>query len=163
MPYLRILYDLVDAIDGRERHIVRSETLDPVLQRVPRELRIERGAERFVVVDTSLSRAETLVGPDRRRDERAHQALPEFFERRKMDRDQAAVRGPQDVGLREPGPIARLRRSVERKESRERLDGEVRHRFEHRDFDEPAASGAAALEQRSEYAVGRVDAGDRIG
>ena len=61
MPHLRILHDLVDAIDGRERHVVRAETLDPVLQRVARELRIERGAERFVVVDASLPRAEALV------------------------------------------------------------------------------------------------------
>ena len=80
-----------------------------------------------------------------------------------MNRDQAAVRGAQDVGLREPRPIARLRRSIEREERRERLDGEVRHRFEHRDFDEPAAPGAAALEQRAEHAVRRIDAGDRIG
>src|SRR5512138_1433519 len=79
-----------------------------------------------------------------------------------MNRDQAAVRRAQDICLRESRPIARLRRALECEECRERLDGEVRHRFEHRDFDEPALAGAAALEQRPEYAIRRVDAGDRV-
>jgi hypothetical protein len=30
MPHLRILHDLIDAIDGRKRNIVCSEALDPV-------------------------------------------------------------------------------------------------------------------------------------
>ena len=139
-----------------------AEALDPVLQRVTRELRIERRAERLVVVDASLPRAEALVAADLRRRQRADQPFPELLERREMDRDQAAVRRAQDVRLREPRPIAGLRRAIEREERGERLDGEVRHRFEHRDFDQTAASGAAALEQRAEHAVRRVDAGDRI-
>ena len=67
MPHLRILHDLVDAIDRRERHVVRAEALDPVLQRVTRELRVERRTERLVVVDAPLPRAEALVAADRRR------------------------------------------------------------------------------------------------
>ena len=80
-----------------------------------------------------------------------------------MDREQALVGGAQDVGLREARPVARLRRLAEREEGGERLDGEVRHRLEHRDFDEAALARARALEQRAEHAVRGVDAGDRVG
>ena len=34
MLHLGILHDLIDAIDRRERHIVRAQALDPMLQRV---------------------------------------------------------------------------------------------------------------------------------
>ncbi len=79
-----------------------------------------------------------------------------------MNRDQAAICSSQDVRLRKPRPIARLRRTTERKKRCERLDCEVRHGFEHRHFDEAAAPRAAALEQRAEHTVCRVDTGDRI-
>ena len=80
-----------------------------------------------------------------------------------MDRQQAFVRRAQDVGLCEARPVARLRRFAQGEVGGERLDREVRHRLEHRDFDEAALARARALEQRTEDAVCGIDARDRVG
>src|SRR5262245_64713819 len=103
-------------MDRRERHVIRAETLDPVLQRMSRELRIESGTERFIVVDAALPRTEALVAADLRSIERADQTFPELFQGREMDRDQAAVGSTQDVCLGQPRPVARRRRPIEREE-----------------------------------------------
>ena len=79
-----------------------------------------------------------------------------------MDRDQPPSARAQDVGLREARTIARARHFAEREEGGERLDGEMRHRLEHRDFDEPALPVRPRSKQRAEHAVGGIDAGDRI-
>src|SRR5678815_1862173 len=101
MSHLRIVHDLVDAMDRRERHVVGAEPLDPMLQWMTRELRIERSPEGFIVIDASLARAIALVGADVRRRQRADETVPELLQRRKMDRDQAAVGSAQDVRLRQ--------------------------------------------------------------
>src|SRR5688572_15622726 len=99
MPHLRILYDFIDAMDRRERHIVGAEVLDPVLQRVTRELRVERSTEGFVVVDALLTCAEALVAAQLRHGECVDQTFPEFLQRREMDGNQATIGSPQDVRL----------------------------------------------------------------
>ncbi len=70
--------------------------------------------------------------------------------------------GAQDVRLRESRPVARFRHRAEREPRGIGLDGEMRHRFEHRDLDQRALAGAGAVEQRAEHAVRGIDAGDRV-
>ncbi len=88
---------------------------------------------------------------------------PEFLQRRKMDGDQATIPGAQDVCLRKARTIGGLRHRAQREKCRIRLDREMCHRLEHRDFDHATTAGATAIEQRTEHAVGRIDAGDCIG
>ena len=73
------------------------------------------------------------------------------------------IGGVQDVGLREPRTVRGARRLSQRKESRERLDREVRHGLEHRDLDVTALAGAPALHQCAENALSGVQARDGIG
>ena len=80
-----------------------------------------------------------------------------------MDREQPVVCRAQDVRLGEAGTVAGFRHFAEREVRGEGLDGKMRHRLEHRDFDEAALAGARTLEQHGEDAIRGIDAGDRIG
>src|SRR5690606_31782856 len=136
-----------------ERHIVLAKPPRTVVKRPTAEHRIERGAERLIVLDASLALAKPCIARQRLIVERREQAIPEFVERGKMDRDQSAVGGAQDVSLRKARAIARSGRLTEREERRKRLDAEVRHRFQHGDFDYAPATGGGALHEGAEHAV----------
>jgi hypothetical protein len=68
----------------------------------------------------------------------------------------------QDVGLCEPRTVARRRHRIEREKGGKRFDRKVRHGLEHGHLDQRALAAPAALNERSQDTVGRVDSGDRV-
>src|SRR5581483_8337033 len=79
-----------------------------------------------------------------------------------MDDDQARIRSPQNVGLRQTRPVARARHGAERKVRRKRLHREVRHRLEHRHLDERARTGPAPLHQGAQNPIRGIDPGHGV-
>ncbi len=79
-----------------------------------------------------------------------------------MYRDETLVCRAQNVGLGETRTIARRWRGAKRKEGGKGFYGKMRHGFEHRNLNQCALAGPAALHQRAQDAVGRVDSGDRV-
>ena len=163
MAHLRVLDDLVDRVDRRERHVVLAQALGPVRERMLGKVPAELPAELLVVLDPRQPRVEAPVAHQPLRTDRGRETVPELLERGQVDGDQSLVGGSQDIGLREPRPVRRGGRVPEREERGERLHREVSHRLEHRDLDEPPGARPAALEQRAQHTVGRIDAGDRVG
>ena len=58
---LWVAHDVIDAIDGRVRHVVLLQTLDPVRERRSREARIEFQAQRRVLGDAAVRLEKALV------------------------------------------------------------------------------------------------------
>ena len=127
------------------------------------ETPVELRAQRLVVGDARQALAEARVARELVGVQRLDQSQPEFFQRRQVDGDEPVVGGAQDVGLREARAVRGFRHGAQREERRERLDGEMRHGFEHGHFHQLAAAAAGAFEQRAQHAERRVDAGDRVG
>ncbi len=145
---MRIVDDIVDAIDRRVRNVVAAERLDPMRQLLARESLVELGAERLVVLDPGVPLRKARIGGQARRIQRGYQAGPEFLQRGQMDRDQALVLRMQDISLRQTRTIARCRRHAESEIGGKGLNCEVSHRLQHRYLYQTALSGAAALHER---------------
>jgi hypothetical protein len=77
--------------------------------------------------------------------------------------DEPIVSRAQNVGLREPGAIARGRRATESKKRSKGFNREMCHRLQHRDLDEITLTGPSALNECTQHAVSRIDARNRIG
>ena len=73
-----------------------------MLGEVPAEL----PAELLVVLDPRQPRVEAPVAHQSLRTDRGRETVPELLERRQVDGDQSLVGGSQDIGLREPRPVA---------------------------------------------------------
>src|SRR5258708_37751217 len=124
---------------------------------------MEVRVEQFIIGDSCLTIAEALVSGEFGRLEGRDESIPELFERRQMDGEETVVGGAENIGLRESRSIAGTRRTAERKEGSERFDPEVRHGLQHGDLNMATFIGAAALHERTQNAVRRVDAGNGIG
>ena len=150
-------------VDRRKRHIVLAQPLGPLRQRASPKDRVELLAQGLVVLNARQPSTKPCVVDERFRFGRQDQSLPEFFEGRKMYREQAAIGGSQDVSLRQAWPIRRLGVHAERKVGGKRLDCEMRHRFKHRDLEVLSSMCAGTFKQRAKDPVCRIDAGNGVG
>ncbi len=152
-------------VDRRERHVVRGETRDPLRQRATRKPAIELRAERFVVIDAALAASRTA---DRRAAPalRAPRSGPARTSRATRGESRSAVHPP----VRRMYACASRGRSLDLRHRRRARS--TRQTARPRNAPSPRASRPrrrgprplrAALEQRAEHAVRRVDAGDRVG
>ena len=110
---LRVVNDLVNGIDGRVWNVIAAQLLDPMCQVAARESPIELGIQRFIVIDSRLTIGKSTVGSQVRCLESGYESVPKFFEGRQVNRDEALVGRAQNVGLREPRPIARSGRRTQ--------------------------------------------------
>ena len=155
----------VDAIDRRERHVVRAEPLDPVLQRLTRELRVElqRRALRSCRCGAWRVREARVARRARGASSAATRPCQNFSS---DDRWIAISRRRRCAGCR-PARGAADRSSVGASPSAKNAANGSTAKCAIASSIETStsapAAGAAALEQRAEDAVGRIDAGDRIG
>jgi len=137
-----------------------AEPFDPIRQVAARESSIEFGIERLVVVDSCLADVESLV----RLELRCSSAATSVPELSREDRCIAIRRSSAcaECRLGETRTIARRRRGAKRKEGGKGFYGKMRHGLEHRNLNQCALAGPAALHQRAQDAVGRVNSGDRV-
>jgi hypothetical protein len=137
MLCLRILDHRIDPVDGRVGHVVLAKGFDPMGHIALRESTVEFRTQRLVVIDAQQTRLEPGIRRQLRRLQCADQSRPELFQRREVDRDQPLVARPQDISLRQPRAVLGPGSDAKGKIRSKGLHGEVRHRFQHRDFDEP--------------------------
>ena len=163
MLYLRIGQHFGGVIHRRVRHVPGLEQFTPLRTRPALEVLAQHFDEDLLVGDTLLTAAELRVLQQLRVLDGIGQALPEFFRRRHVQRDPLAVAAFQHIGLRYARAAVRAHELVSLQIVRERVEIEVAHGFEHRDFNRAAYTGAAALDQGAQNAIGGIKAGQRIG
>ncbi len=160
---LRIDRRLGDRVDRREGQVEGLHPHQPVGAGAGGEDGVQRLEQRRIVVDPPLAHGEARVGGQGLAVDGQNQVVPELLDRRQVQADQLAVGAAHDEGLGQPRPVERRRHLAQGEIAGEGLDGEMHHRLQHRDLDQPPLAGAAALDQGGHDPQRRIEAGDGVG